>query len=295
MRWYKEPLLHFLLIGGLFFLLFALKEDGQWAEEDELTIVVDKPALLAFMQFRAKAFNQEVFEQQLAQMSDEERRALVDQYIEEEVLYREAKRMAMDEDDYIIRRRLVQKMEFITRGLTEQMVTATEDELHKWYQDNRQQFFQPSTITFTHVYFSGDKRGWEQAKADAEAMLRDFKQQQSAPEFSESVGFGDRFPFHLNYVERSKEFVASHFGGEFSEQVFAEEGDQWRGVYTSAYGYHLVLEATREPESYTPFEQARTKVEDNVKQEKIRQLQQKAVKAIIEQYDVSVDLGDQKP
>ena len=119
MKILKQPLVHFLLGGfGLFILYNAVTPE----KEDYKTIVVDKDALLNHLQFNSKAFNNDVFEQRLAQMTDDELQQTIDAYVREEVLYREAMAMGLDQEDYIIKRRMVQKVEFMTEGITDALV-----------------------------------------------------------------------------------------------------------------------------------------------------------------------------
>src|SRR5262245_15259443 len=122
MRWrtiVREPLLHFLLLGGILFTLFGFTHHSAADLSSNKTITVDKEGLLNFLQYRSKAFETEYFTQQLDAMSPEERKNLVDQYVEEEMLYREARALGLEQGDYVIRQRLVQKMRYLIDDLTE--------------------------------------------------------------------------------------------------------------------------------------------------------------------------------
>ncbi|MGB5266423.1 MAG: hypothetical protein WBN30_07535, partial [Polyangiales bacterium] len=110
--------MHFLAAGLGLFVLFGLVNRGD-QDFDPNVITVDQEALLTFIQYRIKAFNPDLAEKKLNALSDEELQRLIDDYVREEVLHREAIALGLDDDDYIIRRRLVQKLEFITEGFAE--------------------------------------------------------------------------------------------------------------------------------------------------------------------------------
>ena len=111
----RQPLLHFLLIGLGLFLIFDLVS-GDRPDADQRVIVVDREALLTLLQFRIKAFEPGVAASRLDAMSEADLERLVDDYVREEALHREALALGMDVNDHIIKRRLIQKVEFITNS-----------------------------------------------------------------------------------------------------------------------------------------------------------------------------------
>jgi hypothetical protein len=112
--------LHFFVAGGILFGIYRLSHPpGTDLLARDKTIVVDKQVLLNFLQYRSKAFETEYFSQELDALPPEEREKLAEQYIEEEMLYREAKSLGLEQGDYVIRQRLVQKMRYLIDDLTE--------------------------------------------------------------------------------------------------------------------------------------------------------------------------------
>ena len=105
-RLLRDPLTHFVTVGGLVFVAFYIVGKDEIA--DPKTVVVDRAALLTFVQYRSKVF--------VDGLSEAELKTLIDDFVREEVLHREARAMGLDANDYIIRRRLVQKVEFIAKG-----------------------------------------------------------------------------------------------------------------------------------------------------------------------------------
>ena len=112
---YKQPLFHFLLLGLLLFLIFDLTATTRPAAGK--TIVVDREKLLTHLQFRSKSFDtgqlETTLETTLETLSPEKRSALIESYVQEEALYRESLSFGLDVNDYVIRQRLIQKVEYL--------------------------------------------------------------------------------------------------------------------------------------------------------------------------------------
>lgn len=289
----KEPLLHFMLLGAALFVLFDLSSDGSGFNDDELFIRVDETALTTFMQFRAKAFDSDYFRKRLADMPATERDKLIADYIREEVLYREAKSMEMDVDDYIIRRRMVQKIEFITRGITTQSVLPTAEAVQQYFSEHKDDYYVDASVTFTHIFFDGDKHGGEQANKLAEATLQMDSKQPIA--FEQAVQHGDRFPFHLNYVDKNQSFISSHFGEQLAEQVFDDKAaiSQWIGPISSVYGEHLLFISQRSSGHYPELAQVQGRVEEDYRRHRIDELQNQAIDAVVANYRVEIAYNTQ--
>src|SRR5262249_27850635 len=127
----REPLVHFVLIGALLFTAFELIQPSTAA--DNRTIGVDRNAIITFMQYRSNAFEAELFNKQFEELSEKQRQALVNQYVREEALYREALAMGLEQEDYIIRQRLIQKLEFLIDDTAATETMPTETELEDFY------------------------------------------------------------------------------------------------------------------------------------------------------------------
>lgn len=292
----RQPLLHFLLLGAALFVLFDWV--GQ-AEDDARTIVVDKEALFTFLQFRARAFNPDLAEKMLAGLSDEEFDRLVEEYVREEVLYREALVLEMEQNDYIIKRRLIQKIEFITTGFIEAATEVGEDDISAWYDTHKDSYYVEPFVTFTHVFFNAEQRGPDAAWALATEQLVELNRE--AVPFTQGLRHGDRFLYHSNYVERTLDFVASHFGAPMAEGVFEllPDDTRWHGPFESEYGYHLVMLARKQDGRYPELDEVRDQVQDEAEREQIRERNDEAIQAIVDSYDVRVtyarDSGELDP
>ena len=284
----REPLVHFLAIGLLLFLLYevvAPEEDTR----DSKTIVVDRNALLTFVQYRSKAFNPEVAAQRLEALNDAELKLLVDDFVREEALHREALALGMDENDYVIKQRLIQSLKFITNGFVSSAVDVSAEEVAEYYEENKTDYYVEPYATFTHVYFSSDRHGSEQSQELAAAKLEQLNAV-NVP-YSESTRHRDRLLYKVNYGQRTEEFVASHFGRSRANEVFALEADDatWHGPIESAYGYHLVMLTKRVDGSQPPLEEIYDAVREDALRLALMRANDKAEQAIVDTYEVRMD------
>ena len=283
----KEPLLHFRAAGIGLFVLFGVVNRDQ-AGDDPNVVEVDQEALLRFVQYRLKAFNPELAEKKLGSLSDEELDRVIDDYVREEVLHREALALGLAEDDYVIRRRLVQKLEFITEGFTESSVGADPAAVERYFSENASDYYVEPYVTFTHVFFDTEDRPRQEAYARAETKLSELNKE-STP-FSDAPKHGDRFLYHVNYVERTPEYVASHFGAEMANAIFELEPNEfvWRGPFDSPYGVHLVLLTTNEPGRTPELTEVEGRVVEDWRRHVIRERTESAIADIVAAYDVRI-------
>ena len=283
----KEPLVHFLAAGlGLFVLFGLVNRDDR--DFDPNVITVDQEALLTFIQYRIKAFNPDLAKKKLNALSDEELQRLIDDYVREEVLHREAIALGLDDDDYIIRRRLVQKLEFITEGFAEAGADVDEAALQRYFDANKADYYVEPYVTFTHVFFQTEDRPREQARAFAEKELQRLNRN-SVP-FSDAPQYGDRFLYHVNYVERTPDYVGSHFGPPMTRALFELEPNEfvWRGPFDSAYGVHLVLLTTNEPGREPELAELEARVREDARRARVREETEAAIADVVDAYDVRV-------
>ena len=286
-RFLKEPLVHFLAAGLGLFVLFGIVNRDE-PDADPNVVTVDHDALLTFVQYRIKAFNPTLAEEKLSSLSDDELQRLIDDYVREEVLHREAVALGLGEDDYIIRRRLVQKLEFITEGFAEAGAKVDQSALRRYFDANKADYYVEPFVTFTHVFFETEDRPREQAHTAAEMKLVELNR--NGVHFADAPQHGDRFLYHVNYVERTPEYVASHFGVPMAKAVFELEPNDfvWRGPFDSPYGVHLVLLTTNEPGRDPELAELEDRVREDARRAMIREETEAAIDDIVETYDVRI-------
>ena len=207
----RDPLVHFLIAGGLLFAAFALLHpaDNTGGTEGK-TIVVDKPALMALMQYQSSAFQPKYFEDRFKALPPKDRQALIDSYVQEEALVREARALGLDQGDYVIRRRLVQKMMYLMDDTATATFAPSDADLQRYFQSRQDAYRAPATVTFTHVFVDNEVSHPGGARKAAEALQRTLELKRAR--FSDAPAYGDRFAYLQNYVERTPDFVASQFG-----------------------------------------------------------------------------------
>lgn len=286
----KDPLLHFVVLGLGLFLLYQLT--GQQADDDE--ILIDRDALLRHLQYQSVAFDRAQFELFLDDMSARETADLVVEAAREEILYREALAMGLDRDDYIIRSRLVQKLRYLAEGFASDADSLSEEEVEAYFDANRDSYELDPYITLTHVFFNAERRGWDEARALAEAKLQELNDG-SVP-FDESSAHGDRFPYFVNYIERPPQLISSHFGGEMSEALFQLPigSTSWHGPFESRFGTHLVLVTSQQPARMPGFDEVRDRVAADAQAARDRDLTDAAIDEIVARYTIVIgaDLQD---
>ena len=281
----KEPLVHFLVLGLGLFVLFEFVADDSTAYDSKV-INVDRDVLLTFVQYRTRAFEPQMAAQRLDSMSEDELERLINDYVREEALHREALALGVDKNDYIIKRRMIQSIEFITDGFVTAAVEVSDADVEAYYEANREDYYIESFVTFTHVFFSYERRGRDEAVALADAKLDELNENKVI--FSDTPRHGDRFPFFVNYVERGPEFVASHFGVSMAQGIFALEPTDtaWHGPFDSEYGAHLVMLTRNAEGRYPELAEAEASVRDDAEREAIVEQKNKAIQAIVDTYEV---------
>jgi peptidyl-prolyl cis-trans isomerase C len=267
-RLMREPLVWFLLAGAA---LFFVSERFSGADGARIVVTAAERARLT--------------DQWQAQMgrppTDAELAALVEQWVREEIYYREALAMGLDDDDVIIRRRLAQKLTFLTEDLA---AGGEPDEatLRAYYERHAARYAEPERFSFSHAYFSTERR--QAAQADAEAALRELTQGRgSSPDTPPT---GDPFMLQRSYVDRSQREIAELFGREFAAAITELEPGPWQGPIRSAYGWHLVrLESRRAPRQPSLAEVA-NRVAADLQQERRRDASEAFYRSLRERYQV---------
>ena len=238
--------MQFLVLGGLLFAASALVD----ARRDDAArrIVVDDTVVK-----RLAA----LYEAQVGRPpSPGQLEALIEQHVREEVQFREARRMGLDKDDEIVRRRLASKLDFLERD-TAAVPEPSAAELQRYYETHGKDFVQPATAAFSHVYFSPDRGGDAAARARAEKAIATLQasRRARAPEL------GDPFPLQTDFAGVARLDVAQQFGSDaMAEMVFAGPVERWSGPVRSGYGWHLVYVAHREDARLPPLAEIQGKV-----------------------------------
>ena len=226
MKLFREPLLHFLILGAGLFLLFGAVADRTGERVDQ--IVVSSGQIDHLVEVWTKTWQRPPTSGEL--------QGLIKDYIKEEILYREARAMGLDKDDTIIRRRLRQKMECLAEDVAA-AAEPTDEQLRAFLEENRDKFRVERGVTFSHVYLNRERRGTALA-GDAERLLIELGKSDGRVDPSK---LGDPFLMPREYRSVPESEVAKLFGRAFASRLLELEPGRWAGPVESGYGVHLVL------------------------------------------------------
>ena len=244
MRILKEPLLHFLILGGLVYTA------SFWRQSDSARYRIDAgPERRAHLE---ATYRQQYGVTPTADQLDQ----LMDQYVRNEILYREGLALGLERDDEIVRRRVVQKVEFVNEDVDIQ-ADPSDTELTKYFQAHADRYHTAPLVSFQQIFLSADPGGASVARARAERILRQLKQGHAV----DAAAFGDAFPDGVEFTDLSKSRANSLFGNsQLSEALFTQAIGEWAGPYRSAYGWHLVRIGDRPGERPATLQSVRARV-----------------------------------
>ncbi len=273
-KWLREPLVHFLFIGGLLFLVYSLQNDG----------FSDQSKRIVFTKADINRLSMMWQKQRQRPPTQAELKGLIEQQIREQVMYREALAMGLDKNDSIVRRRLAQKVEFISADIAG-LVEPAEADLANYLAAHPDMFEIPARISFVQVYLSTDKRG-ARTPEDATRLLATLEK---AGPNADNTEFGDRFMLGQQHENVTEFEVARLFGKAFAHELFTLSGSNWQGPVVSGYGQHLVRidnkTAARQPELKT----VQDKVRDEWMNQQRRTVDKAFYQSLRQRYEIVIE------
>ncbi|MDH4006689.1 MAG: peptidylprolyl isomerase [Desulfuromonadales bacterium] len=263
----REPLLHFLLIGGGLFLLFNMMNVETVEKPNRIVVTQGQVALMA-----------DKFTQTWERPpSNEEIDSLIDNYLLDEVYYREALALGLDEDDSVIRRRLRQKMGFILEDITT-LLDPDEKELTTYMDTHAEQFRVQPQVSFRQVYLSRDTR------TDIDADAREILTRLRAGEDPQQQG--DRIMLADAYTLTSRDDIKRRFGESFAHQLLTVEPGEWTGPLNSGFGGHLVLITEIKPGRIPDLAEVKEEVKGEWLLARKEELKQNTFRMLLKNYEV---------
>ena len=251
-----EPLLQFLFGGALLF--FVIGGRGDIGADQNYALTISAHEQQQIIDGWQKQWGRPP--------SDAEFETSLKATIRNHILAREARRLHLDQDDKILERRLVQKLEYLQEALAMQD-TPTDAELTRWFLKNQESYALPPTYSFDQIFFDTDQR--QSAQKDAEAALQQIQKGADAYEM------GDPFPRSELPNTMTPTYIATTFGEGFAQAIMAladgaladrvledgvlEDGD-WHGPLTSGIGVHLVKIKHRNSRRIPPLDEVRRQV-----------------------------------
>ena len=285
----KEPLVQFIALGLLLFIALEIFTPERLVTKDSSIIVVDDNHLKTYLQFQRKSFAAGAAQKLLASMSSQEKQQLVETYVRDEALFREALTLGLDNNDEIIRRRLIQKMEYLAQGFYNQIPNLSGQQLEDYFAINKQHYQIEASITFTHVFLKVSDAHQTQELQDALSRANNLRTKLNNEQvlFSQAGQYGDRFVFNLNYVEKDANSIASYFGSAFQQALFVlPKSEIWQGPIQSDYGVHLVLVVDRTTSRLPALDEVAPAVLADAQRQQQAELKNKAIAEIISKYQI---------
>jgi hypothetical protein len=275
MKFLKEPFLHFIVLGCLIFALYSAfgpnDEDGALVKE-EINVSVGKVEQLSAIFLKTWQ----------RPPTRDELQGLIDDYILEEAYTRMAAEMGLDKDDTVIRRRLRQKMEFLTADVAA-LSDPSDEELAAYLAANPEDFREDPRFDFQQIYFNLKKLG-DTAKdvlGGTLAKLRAGEAIEGHPTLLPNAS-----------VDTPLRDIARNFGNDFAEQIPALPSGEWQGPLRSSFGAHFVLIDKIIPGRLPELDQVRQAVSREWANERKQTMTAKFNQELLDRYRIEIQWPD---
>ena len=273
-RLIKEPLVHFLALGALLFASYGLLNRNSTSAPGR--IVISQGQVTALMA------NFTLLQQRLP--TREELEGLIRADVRGEVYYREALALGLDKDDAIIRRRLEQKMEFISDDTAAQD-QPTDADLNAFLQAHPDRFRVEPQFTFRQLYLNPEKHGTNLA-GDAAQLLAKLNQPGGDAGWAT---MGDPFPLDKSYAAIRTGAIASQFGNEFTAKLGGLPTGRWQGPIDSSFGAHLVCISERTASRLPALAEVRDAVRREWEENQRLEANEKFYQTLLKHYTVTIE------
>ena len=271
-RFIREPLLHFLLVGALLFLVFGLRQDPVTDSANRIVVDAGQVEQLS-VQFQRTW---------MRPPTKRELEGLVESHVRDEVYYREAVALGLDKDDPVMRRRMRQKLEFLFEDLTAE--TPTEEQLSGYLEENSDYFRIEPRVSFQQLYLNPDNRA--DPVGDARRLLTSLEEG-AAPATS---GDPSLLPSELTQASTSE--IARTFGREFADEVSQMPPGGWLGPVYSGLGVHVVRVIDREEGRLPELAEVRPVVEREWLANRRQELKDLSYSRLREGYEIILEFPD---
>ena len=272
----SEPLLHFLLIGSLLFGAYTYLQSDTRSTPKNFVVSAGKIEHLASLFSRTWQ----------RPPTRAELEGLIDDYVREEIAYREGMKMGLDQDDTIIRRRIRQKLDFIADDLGSQ-IEPTEEQLTTFLNETPDSYRIDPRITFRQVFLDPERHALDLQESVAK-LLDTLKSDPTADAYQ----LGDQTLLEYQNVDRSKREVANNFGPQFAEEIVKLPLQLWHGPIRSAYGVHAVYISERTDGRLPPLNEVRDLVRRDWEQKHRKDLVESFYQELMKKYEVAIEWPD---
>jgi hypothetical protein len=274
MKCLREPLVHFLLLGAAMFVISGLVSEDRGGRPGH--ILVTQGSIDHLAAAFARTWHRPP--------ADQELEGLIQDYIREEVLYREALALGLDRDDTIIRRRLRQKLEFVFEDVVAPAEPRDED-LHAYLQAHPEVFAVEPRVTFQQVYLDSRRRDTHLAR-DVDRLLAELQQ---LGDQANLAALGDAFLLPHQFDSLSATEVRKTFGDTFVAGLSTLTPGQWQGPVPSGYGVHLVAVSERTPVRLPELPEVREAVRREWVNAQRLEAHETFVRSLLQRYTVTIE------
>jgi hypothetical protein len=264
----REPLLHFFLIGLALFIYYGLvAPDGG----SERSIVVSRAQVDELGRRFQATWNRPPTAQELA--------GIVDNYVSDEILYREGKTLGLDRDDAVIKRRVRQKLEVMAEEAGERLAPTNAD-LTAYMNAHPEKFARPALVSFEQLYF-------DPAKAGVESRIKATNAALSAGGAPDALGDSTMLPYRID--GEGIDTVVREFGSDFAAALKTVPHGQWTGPVRSGLGMHLVRVTSWTPSTSASLDTVRQEVHREWEYERRKRALEASYEAMRAKYDVTIE------
>lgn len=277
---FRQPLVQFLLFGALFFVLYQSLPSHT---TDDNHIEVSQSALETYLQYRTKQFSAADAGERLSAMSANERQQLINDYIRDEVLVREANKLGLANNDFVIRQRLIQKMGFLVSSAFAITTPLSAQEIQAFYLQHQEHYAESAHYSFSHIFIASSQPWAEQTLAQLQPTL-------NAQEQIDESQWGEPFPYYRLYDNQDATLITSHFGQAFTSQLASlKPSSLWQGPIQSKLGWHLVHLTSATPADDDPYSKNLNRIQRDAQAAHSKLMIQQAENALINQYSIVFD------
>lgn len=272
---FKEPLVHFLVLAAGIFLvseLFSADSSSGNLEQDEILIT----------QAKIKTIRTSFEKVWQRTPSEQELQKAIEGHIRDEVFYREALAMGLDRNDGIVRRRLSQKIQFLSEDLAN--IEEPDDKaLQSFLTDNADKYLRPAKFTFKQVYLNSNKRGVS-AQSDAAKLLK-----QLIENDKNAAELGDPLMVEHQFTDMAEHGVAKSLGNDFLKSILNTPTGSWQGPIKSGFGLHLIRIENRIKRKQPELSEVRDVVLRDWNSEKRKLTNEAVYKSMRSRYKINVE------
>ncbi|WP_186755644.1 peptidyl-prolyl cis-trans isomerase [Echinicola salinicaeni] len=268
-KFIKEPLVHFLLLGFMIFGYYYLnKTDDQSGN----VIVIDDAEYDYLLGLWKNQWKRDPNEQEI--------KAFIDQYLRQEVFYKEALALNLDHNDIIVKRRLSQKMEAVSNDLNAMINPPDEGELRAFYDKNKSLFQFPDSYSFHQVLFTNNESNLQE---EMEWTMQEMNDGQGIPKSLQL-----KLSLPNKWEDRTEADINKAFGGDFASTLDTLPINRWTGPVESGFGQHLVFVSKKDTGRWADFEKIKPYVEKEYEYQTELKTQEQVYRDLLEKYPVII-------